>query len=263
MSEDSLGDRMKMLEGQETNRQLLPLLPICVRLDGKAFHSYTRGFARPYDMRVVEAMQETTKYLVHQTKAVIGYTQSDEISLILYSNNYLSQTFFDRKIFKLTSVLASMCTYKFNEFKLRPEPAFFDCRVWNTPTQLEAVNTLIWREQDATRNSISSAAQSVYSHKELLGKSCAEMQEMLFQKGINWNNYPDFFKRGSYYSRKTVQRLLTAEEKLKIPEEHREKGSGIVTRTEISNMALPPLTKIKNRIEVVFNSAKPILEEVP
>ena len=116
---DQFGDRMNLLEGQESDRKFLPLLPICIRLDGKSFHKFTKELQRPFDLRMINLMQEVTKFLVAETGAKIGYTQSDEISLILYSDRYESQTFFNGRIQKLVSVICSMCTAKFNE--LRPQ----------------------------------------------------------------------------------------------------------------------------------------------
>ena len=126
----------------------------------------------------------------------------------------------------MISDLASMCSVYFN----RQLPNFlpekvdkmprFDCRVFNVPTLDEAVNTFLWREQDATKNSISMAAQSVYSHNQLNGKTGSDKQEMLFQKGINWNDYPDFFKRGSYIQRKRTLTKFSTEELEKLPQKH-------------------------------------------
>ena len=109
---DKFGDRMKMYEGIEAQRAFMPGLPICVRIDGRAFHTFTRGMQRPYDKAMADAMIETTKYLVQQTYACIGYTQSDEISLVLRDD---AEPLFGGRISKLTSVLASMATAKFNE----------------------------------------------------------------------------------------------------------------------------------------------------
>lgn len=178
-------DRMKVYEEKESYK-LLPMLPACSRLDGRCFHNFTKGLGRPYDKSFSNLMIEVTKYLVDETDAKVGYTQSDEISLIWYSSNYKSQIFFDGRVQRMASILAAMTSVKF--VSLLPEflPAkvgslpVFDCRIWNVPTLVEATNYLIWREFDATRNSISMAAHEYFSHKQLFGKSCDEMQEMLF-----------------------------------------------------------------------------------
>ena len=157
MEKMDLGDRMKMYEGRETGRRVMPGLPICARIDGRAFHTFTRGLARPYDERLTECMVETARFLVQETGAVIGYTQSDEITLLFYTQEPGSQHFFGGKIQKMVSVLASAATCQFAkqmQDKL-PEKAdslvMFDCRVWGVPTLEEACNVLVWRELDATR----------------------------------------------------------------------------------------------------------------
>ena len=258
---DELGDRMKMYEEKEAGRMCIPLLPICIRIDGKNFSKWTKDLTKPFDERLSRLMIETTKYLVEETGACVGYTQSDEISLILYSDSIDSQVFFNGKIQKINSIVASMTTAYFNSnvgafLHLRfCKVAYFDCRIWNVPTLEEAANVLVWREQDATRNSISMAAQCNYSHKELQNKNCSDMQEMLFQKGINWNDYPDFFKRGTYIQRKKVFRLLTESEKQKIPEKFW--PTEPVERTEIKELAMPKITSIINRVDVFINGNEP------
>ena len=106
----ALGDRMKMYEHREVGRRAMPRLPICVRIDGKTFSRFTRNLARPYDERLSELMVHTAEVLVEKTGARIGYTQSDEISLILYSDSPNSQVYLDGRIMKLTSILASIAT---------------------------------------------------------------------------------------------------------------------------------------------------------
>lgn len=114
---DPLGDRIKAYEQRETSSKLLPLVPVIVRLDGKAFHSFTKGLSKPYDDDFHNIMNEVTKYLVGETNALIGYTQSDEISLLLYANNTKIQLYFDGKIFKIISVLAAKTSVRFNWLK--------------------------------------------------------------------------------------------------------------------------------------------------
>lgn len=229
MRNDNLGDRMKTYENV-TRTYLTRRTPVIIRIDGKAFHSFTRGFEKPFDNVLVEAMQQTMKYLCENIEGcVLGYTQSDEITLILCDyKNLTSQAWFNNNIQKICSVSASMATMAFNlafrqnvkewnvdcyadmdatclsrsrtqydKYVSKFDKAMFDSRVFNIPKE-EVNNCLLWRQQDATRNSIQAVAQANFSHKQLEGKNCNELQEMLWQeKGINWNDCPTHLKRGS------------------------------------------------------------------
>ena len=162
---DDLGDRMKEYELAEAGRRLMARLPICVRIDGKRFSRFTEGLKRPYDERLSRLMVATTQHLVEESAALAGYTQSDEISLLYYDEDPKTQLFLDRRIQKLTSILSSMATGYFNAHLGSHIPekagsvALFDCRVWSVPTLDEAANTFLWRELDATKNSVSMAAR--------------------------------------------------------------------------------------------------------
>jgi tRNA(His) 5'-end guanylyltransferase len=261
-----LSDRMKLYENIGAGQRLLPHIPVCIRLDGKAFHQWTRGLRHPYDERLHTLFDETAKFLVDASDAVIGYTQSDEITLILYNGSQPdSQIFFDGRVSKLTSVLASMATAKFNALvpSILPEKrdrlAFFDGRVWTVPTEQEAVNCLLWRELDATRNSIQMAAQALYSHKQLHQKNTAEMQAMLWQKGINWQDYPARFKRGGYFQRRVIERTFTGEEQAQLPPLHeaRRHPDMLIRRQLVVPLDLPPLLNVANRVEVIFRGCAP------
>jgi len=195
---DSIGNRMKEYYESVSQTRLLRRTYAIIRLDGKAFHTYTFKLEKPFDSKFHEDMSETGKFLCESIQgAEFAYTQSDEISLLLTDfKNLDTDAWFGGNIQKMTSVSASLATAKFNE--LRPgNLAFFDSRVFNIPAPIEVENYFIWRQQDAVRNSISSAARAVYSHLELQNKNTDEMQEMLFEKGINWNDYDAKFKRGS------------------------------------------------------------------
>lgn len=291
MNADELGDRMKLYEGMESDKRFMPLLPICARLDGKNFSKFTKGLERPFDKIFSDLMIGVTSYLVEETNACIGYTQSDEISLIYYSEDPKSQVFFDGRIQKMCSVLASMCSVRFNrsmgamveemnenltmsmsgtqyedEYNVWAKKSglspIFDCRVWVVPNKMEAINTLVWREKDATKNSVTMAAREYFSDKELFKKSGSQKQEMMFSKfGVNWNDYPDFFKRGSYIRRRKIVRKFTTDEIAKLPEKHEARSNPdlMVERTEVANLSIPPITKIVNRIGVVFDGEEPIV----
>lgn len=246
-----LDDLCKSFETHEAGRTVMKGLPIIARLDGRAFHTFTRGLKRPYDPDMAKLMIETTKYLVYEMKPLVGYTQSDEITLVWYQpTDSTSEILFGGKYQKLTSILAGMASAKFAELvpthlpnKVGKTP-HFDCRVWQVPSFREALAVFIWREDDATKNSITMAAQAYYSVKELHGKHSADKQEMLFQKGINWNDYPNFFKRGTYLKRKTVVRSLSDAELERIPEAHRPPKDATFMRTKIEELDISPIRQL-------------------
>jgi len=245
MKNDLFGNRMKLLEGQESDRKFIPLLPICIRLDGKGFSAFTKGLQRPFDPRMIKLMQEVALFLCKETNSKIGYTQSDEISLILYSDTYESLPYFNGRIQKIVSILAGLATAKFNELKIELLPekanklAVFDCRAWQVPTLWEAANNILWRAQDATKNSISMAAQHYYSHKELLNKNSKIKKEMLLVKDICWDNYPDHFKYGTFIQKRSELR-------------------NEVERFSYKIIDMPSFNSVLNRTEVIFNRQSPI-----
>lgn len=267
MDNDDFGDRMKLYEAQECERHFIPLLPIYARLDGRSFHTFTRGFERPFDMKFIDTMINVTKFLVEETHATVGYTQSDEISLAWVVPDFKSEAFFNRRIFKLTSVLAGLASAKFNQLAMHhwPEKVLkltpcFDARVYTLPNEEELTNCFLWREQDATKNAITMAAQSQFSHKELHGKNGSQKQEMLFSKGINFNDYPPRCKRGTYVQRVTRQQALSEEIRMRIPEAKRPPPGHIVERSEIAFMNLPPLGGIANRAGVLLRKEAPVMK---
>ena len=260
---DDIGDRMKSYE-MTAEWRLMPLVPVCARLDGRAFHTFTQGLDRPFDRGMCDSMTQTCRWLVEQTSAVVGYTQSDEITLIWFQETPKSELFFGGRVQKMTSILASMASVFFNRILPNTLPGkvgympVFDCRVWSVPTQQEAANMLIWRQQDAIRNSVQMAARSEYSHNELIGKNTGEMHEMLFQRGINWSNYPGHFKNGTFVRRRKVERAFTAEELERLPPKHdaRRNPNLEVLRTEYV-LSHDVLTKLENRVEYIFAGADP------
>ena len=222
-NKDSLGDRMKQYE-YVTRNYLTRKLPVIIRCDGKAFHSFTRGLNKPFDDIFVRSMQDTMKYLCENVQGcVLGYTQSDEITLLLTDYDTLTtDAWFGYGVQKMCSVAASMATIAFSRAFLENvwhyiedtmdtndrdvtyeailtdkfSTAMFDARCFNIPEE-EVINCFIWRQQDATRNAIQMLGQCNFSHKELHGKSCNDIQDMLMlQKGINFNDMPTEFKRG-------------------------------------------------------------------
>lgn len=226
---DDLGMRMKNNYETITKYRLTRRTPVIIRIDGKSFHSYTRGFQKPFDPILMKSMQKTMKSLCKNIQGcVLCYTQSDEISLLLVDYRDLnSQAWFDNEVQKICSISASMATMVFNkEFtrmannyidnameawnisdddkkymktldKAMTMGAMFDSRCFNIPKE-EVTNYFYWRQQDAIRNSIQMVGQANFSHSELHGKTCNDIKEMLHeQKGINWNDFSVPEKRGA------------------------------------------------------------------
>lgn len=260
---DTLGDRCKEYELAEAGRRAMRGLPLLARLDGRAFHTFTRGMARPYSTGMMRCMRETTAHLVDKFHAKVGYTQSDEITLAWYEPaDSVSEYLFDGRFQKIASVLAgaaSVAFYKAVRLHLpdkQGETPHFDCRVWQVPNLREASLAFLWREDDATKNSITMAASAFYSHTELHGKNSADKHEMLHAKGVNWNDYPAHFKRGIYLQRQGHHVSLSLEELARIPEAHQPLG-GVVWRTSVIGLDLPPIRQVTNREAVLFEGAHP------
>lgn len=257
---DDLGDRHKTLEQAEAGRKCMYGLPIMARLDGKGFHNFTRGLERPYDHRLSSCMQFTARSLMDKTQCDLAYTQSDEITLV-WKNEYIqgedTKVFFNGKIQKMVSILAATATSEFQSAirALLPEKALllplFDCRVWQVPNLQVAAENVMWRELDATKNSITMAAHNVYSHTQLQGKKSKEKLVMLEDKGIIWGEYPDFFKKGSYFVKRKVLKTLSEEELEKIPEQHRPIEP--VLRSVIQELIIPKASSIDNLSGVLFH----------
>ena len=235
---DDLGTIMKESYEGIPKTKLMRRTPVMIRIDGKAFHTFTRGFQKPFDEILIKTMQETTKYLCENIQGcVLGYTQSDEITLVLVDYKKInSAAWFDYEVQKMCSIAASMATMAFNKFfdenlqdffnvsthlvedddccwhewdtsfgeqlwdvylKAQEKGAMFDARVFNIPKE-EVTNCIYWRQLDASRNSVQMVGQANFSHKELQNKSCSNIQDMLIeQKGINWNDFPVYQKRGT------------------------------------------------------------------
>jgi tRNA(His) guanylyltransferase len=198
---DSLGERMKDYENAY-RFSLTKRMPVMIRIDGCHFHTYTKGMKRPFDEDLAIAFWETCKYLADNIMGCkLVYHQSDEITLLITNYEELNtESWFKNGLQKIGSVAASFATAKFNEVMRLTYPkkalASFDARVWTIPHD-EVCNAFIWRQQDASKNSISMVAQANFSHSELQKLSGKQMQEKLFtEKGINWNDLPVWQKRG-------------------------------------------------------------------
>lgn len=210
----SIGDRMKRHEA--ITRALLPRRTYSIiRVDGRAFHSYLRGAAKPFDETFMTDMDAVAETLCQEISgAVFAYTQSDEVSVLVTDFGSLgTEPWFGGVIAKQLSVSASLATAVLND--RRPgQRALFDSRVFTIPDPVEVANYFLWRQRDAVRNSISMTAQAQFSHRRLHGVSTGGMQELLWsEKGINWNDYPDGCKRGRITVRKVGPRETTYTDK--------------------------------------------------
>ncbi len=196
MDKTSLGDRMKDRYENIYRHRVITRMPIIIRVDGKAFHTLTRGADKPFDNRVANSMDVAAQTLMKEIQgARIAYVQSDEISvLIIGYNTYASEAFFNGNIQKMVSVAASIAGVEFS--LAYGKKGYFDGRVFNVP-ESEVCNAFLFRQQDATRNAIQMVGQAHFSHKQLHCKSCDDIQEMLFQeKGVNFNDVEPYWKRG-------------------------------------------------------------------
>ena len=247
--------------------QFMEGLPIVIRMDGNNFSSFVSGLSEPYDERLSNLMIETCKFAVDETNAKMGFVGSDEISLVLYSEDYKSQLYYNRVARKIISILAGKVSVFFNN-KLKeylPEKVdsapSFDCRAWNVPNLQEACNALYVREQSIYKNSITMACMgnSLYSHNDIEGVNGRDKQEMLFKKGINYNDYPVHFKRGVYVQRRKFERVYTPTEIEVLPKMHQARFNPnlVIERTEIRVLELPIFSTITNPIELLFNGDEP------
>lgn len=227
---DSIGDRMKENYENRAKTKLLRRTPVIIRLDGKAFHTFTKEFNKPFDEILALTMQKTMLALCKLVQGcVLGYTQSDEITLVLTDYTKLeTSAWFDYDIQKVCSVSASIATLAFNRCFLNEiqkkyesiseltasvyyqawlKGALFDARCFNIPKE-EVTNCLLWRQQDATRNSINAVGQAYFSHRELQGLNVNQIQDKLFkEKGINWSDLPIYLKRGSCCIKQEINEL--------------------------------------------------------
>ena len=280
---DVLGDRMKRYEQQTTGTTLMPHTPVYARIDGRAFHTLTRGLQKPVDAVFNTIMQTVCYKLVEETGAILGYVQSDEISL---GWEDISKAPFDGKLFKLESVLSSMATaafyqgimafyqkYSMDEVEdeldkksvlILFEKAInglvsFDCRIFNLPNMEELANAFIWRENDAVRNSISSLAQANFSHKQLQGKSSSDMTNMLItEKGIYWDSLPSILKRGMYLQKENYTEYIPDEIWEKIPEKKRPEDRNCI-RSRVVERDFPIMRKVKNKVDTYFYNKSPLI----
>lgn len=284
--ETDLEVRMKTYERVESRRRLMPLLPAVARLDGRNFGTFTKHSCKPFSTTFEQLMTDLTHFLVRETSATIGYTQSDEITLVWSAPYFESEVFFGGRIQKMTSQLAALASVKLNRLllDLRDEVVplstrsgikvnrllhsglawqllpTFDCRVWNVPNLVEAANTLIWRQSDASRNSVQMLARAHFSHSKCFEKSTSALQDMLFENfRVNWNDFPFRSKRGISV-RKVITRCgFSPEEIDRLPPKHTARTNPGHT-FERTTYPVEDLwfAKITNREEALFSGVTPV-----
>lgn len=237
----SLVDRMKGYE-EAVGSKVLRRTPVIIRVDGKAFHTFTKRITPETDPLHQEGhFSQSLHHVMTRTAAevcremqnvVLAYTQSDEISFLLKDwNNYDTQQWFDGKVQKIASVAASMTTAYFNNFwdvsfnDDTPARAFFDARVYNVPHH-DVDNYFIWRQKDMLRNSVNYIARQYFSHKQRHGKVVWQIIEMLSkEKGVEWGEYPLWEQRGSCIIKRPIcadQSLWLIDDDIPIFEDDRE-----------------------------------------
>jgi len=262
----TLADKCKWFEKNFSPEKMIPELPVILRLDGENFSTWSKDFNKPFDEGFANLMVESAKFLCGETNAIISYVCSDEITLILYSDSFDKAIYNDGKKQKIISKLTGKLGSYFNDIKSNyvnnKKLANFDCRIYQVPTLEWATKQLLWREYDATKNSISMLAQANFLHKSLQNLNGSQMQDKLMvEKGINWNDLPAKFKRGTYVQRKLVSTPFTSIELDNLPEKHRARqfSNESFERHVVSVVDMPIFSKIQNKIDVVFNCQTPIL----
>jgi tRNA(His) guanylyltransferase len=201
---DTLGDRIKRYE-RTFKYQLSPKTPLFIRVDGKAFHTFTKGLDRPFDQRIVNAMVYAATMTAEEMSGFkLGYVQSDEATFMLTdTDNFETQGWFDHELNKIVSVSASAFTAHFNWYwhireDMPHSTAMFDSRAFTVPVE-DAPNVFIWRQRDWERNSIQMFARAHFTHKECEGKKMPDLHEMLHEKGLNWTkDLTEQLKNGTF-----------------------------------------------------------------
>lgn len=250
----TLGDEAKQFESMGTSLKFPPGGLLMARLDGNSFHTFTRGMEKPFDKKMTSTMVEVTKRLCEHFHCALGYTQSDEITLVwdLTKPKKPGTIFpFDGKAAKLNSILAGFTAVQFNQLfnedgaREAQKIALFDCRVWPIPDRNSAVRTLMWRQWDAEKNSVNSLASCHYSPSQLHGRSTKERLSMLDKSGVRWSELHDGLKRGTFVL-PTVKRVQLEESlRINIPEPHRPEPGAFVDR-KIYQMDYPRLLSMSD-----------------
>lgn len=267
---DSLGDRMKAQEAEAAMQRFQPNRPVVVRIDGRRFSKFTRGFRKPFDAEITRVMRETCAYLVDQTQARIGYVQSDEISLVLFARSEEDALQFSGRIQKITSTYAAMATARFmaglmtnhGARVLRDLPTF-DARAWQPPTLMEAVNAVIWRIFDARKNGVSAACRSVASPSEMDGLDGGAMIDLMSARGVDFlNDFHEDDRLGVLYQRRDFEESIDQETWDAIPE-HARPESRDVLRSRVVEIPARDLLEADDPVHLVFGETIAPVQDYP
>jgi len=264
MSRDEFGDRMKSYETTEAQRTLPPDRPVLVRIDGRRFSRFTKGFRKPFDPDLSGAMRETCRLLVEETGARAGYVQSDEISLILERRHEADALPFSGRSQKIASTCASLATALFIRalHRSHPERALgtvpsFDARAWSVPDRTEAANAILWRIHDARKNGISAACRTVARPSEMKGLSGPEMIDLMRDRGVEFERaFPEADRLGVICQRRSRHALIDQQTWDRIPERRRP-ASRLVVRTEVEETAAHRLLDGQDRVSLLFEVPDP------
>jgi tRNA(His) guanylyltransferase len=259
MKKDSFGDRMKSYEAAEAQRLLPADLPVLVRIDGRRFSRFTRGFRKPFDPALTGAMRETCRILVEETRARIGYVQSDEISLVLQRRHENDALPFSGRSQKIASTCASLATALFIRALHRSHPEMaleglpsFDARAWSVPDAMEAVNAVLWRIQDARKNGVSAACRSVARPSEMQGLSGPEMIALMRDRGVDFErDFDEGDRLGVLHQRRSRIERIDDATWARIPEKSRPPHREVV-RTAVVELPARDLLESADKVGFVF-----------
>lgn len=231
-------------------------LPIMVRLDGRGFSKFTKDMDKPFDDNFKECMLAAATECLKESNAIVAYTGSDEITLIIPANS----NYFGYRKSKIETILASTATAAFivRLAELMPKKVIglpkFDARAWQYPTTQLCLDSLLWRETDCTRNSLSMVCQKYFTQRQLEGAGTKSQHDMLHSIGVNWADYPDHYKRGTYLAKRDKEFELEKEIWDRIPERNRSSTNKFMRRV-IVDLKMPPIQKVQNLYEVIFEEA--------
>lgn len=268
----SLAERMLRYEEAESSRTFMPGLPILARLDGRNFSAYTKPLMKPFDSVFSSFMDETTEVLIKQSGALAAFTQSDEITLLLWNDNPEAEPYHGGRILKLCSSLAAIASAKFtacvadwdtqvvHDFPpLEKRQPTFDCRAWQVPNMVEATAAFSYRSSDCKRNSILQFGHSLFSHAEMLGKSTRQVAEMAKLAGHEWEKESDRDKFGALYAYRNVVRKFDATELEGLPPKHAAHANPdlLVERQDLMRYTVDFASKVMNKTGVLFHGVAP------